>query len=508
MSVPQRVRETLEQLGPTYVKIGQIMAGRADVLPPAFLDELARLWDQAPPEPAGDIVAVVEGELGKPLTEAFPEFDLVPVAAASLAQVHRARLPDGQEVAVKVQRPHIREQMRADLDILRDQARFLEGRLAMARERRLVELVDEVSFSLLSELDFSLEGRNAQRLRENLRRLPFALVPRVHPEVTTGRLLVTDYLDGIKLTDQAGLAAAGYDLPAVARLGVEMYVQMIFEDGFYHADPHQGNIIVVGEQVALVDFGTVGYLTPELREDLAAMLLAFVQQDPHRMATVMMGMGAVQEYDRLDGLEQALRRLLLRFHGVELRNLALGDILTDVFETARQFNIRIPSELATLAKTLIILDGLARRLDPSFALVDSIRPHVERLARERYRPTQLAREALDLAEQTRHLLRTLPHRGEILLERLERGQMVFGLDIRRLGELSRRLNEVGNRLSFAVVVAGLLLASSIMLSAGPDVAILSVPLLNLRVPIGMLTFLAAGVFGFWLLISIVRSGRP
>ncbi|MGI6206590.1 MAG: ABC1 kinase family protein [Anaerolineae bacterium] len=507
MTIPERVRRTLEDLGPTYIKIGQILAGRADVLPPDYSDELSRLWDQAPPEPPSTVVRTIEEELGAPLGQIFAEFELEPVAAASLAQVHRARLPDGQVVAVKVQRPGVQEVVQADLDILRDQATFLEGRLAVARERHLSELVEEISYALRSELDFALEGRNADRLRQNLSRLGFAHIPKVYHELSTHRLLVSEFIEGIPLSDPEALRAAGYDLRAIAALGTRMYMQMIFEDGFYHADPHPGNVLISGERIALVDFGTVGYLTPEMRESLGAMLMAFVEQDPQRMATVMLRMGAMQEYGRVEALVQALRRLLLRFHGIELREVSLGELLTEIFGTAREYRVLVPSELALLAKTLILLEAVARQLHPGFELVSEVQPHLERLARQRFHPTTLAREGLDFAEQARHLVQSLPLRSDLLLERVERGRLVFGVDIQRMEQLTRRINDVGNRLSFAIVVAALVLGSSVLLAAGPEAAIWRIPIVNARVPIGALTFLAAGFFGFWLLITMFRSRR-
>lgn len=507
MPLPERMRHTLEELGPTYIKIGQLLAGRADILPPEYLRELARLWDHAPPEPADTIVAIVERELGQPLERVFSEFDRHPIAAASLAQVHRARLLDGREVAVKVQRPGIKELIQADLDILRDQAWFLEGRLAFARERRLAALVEEISYALLNELDFTLEGRNAERLRRNLAKLSFAHVPRVYNELTTGHLLVTEYVHGIRLTNGEALEQSGYDRRVVATLGVRMYFQMIFEDGFYHADPHQGNILVDDDHVSLVDFGTVGYLTPEMREDLGALLTGFVSEDPQRMAMVMLRMGAMHEYARVEALEQGLRRLLLRFHGLEMRDLSVGEAITDVFTIAHEHRVDIPPELTLLAKTLILLDGVARQLSPDFVIVEELRPYLVALTGKRLDPKQVAREALDFAEQARYLVQTLPVRADVLLDRLERGKLVVGFDLLRLEEVSRRINDVGNRLSFAAVVAALLLSSAVLLSAGPDAAIWQVPLLNVGVPIGAITFLAAGFFGFWLLVSIVRSHR-
>jgi ubiquinone biosynthesis protein len=505
LSIPQRIRQTLQELGPTYVKIGQILSGRADILPPAYLEELAKLLDQAPPEPFAAIEAVLRSELGGPPAQFFRSFEPEPVAAASLAQVHRAVLLDGTPVAVKVQRPGVAAVVEADLDLLRDQVRFLERRFALARERRAGELVEELAFALLSELDFRQEARNASRLRRELAEVPFALVPRVHEGLCTSRVLVTDFVEGIKLTDKEALLAAGYDLRTVVERGVELYVQMIFRIGLFHADPHRGNILVAGDRIALVDFGTVGYLTPSTRQHLAQMLLHFVRQDPEGIARVLLEMGAVTEYGRIAALSQALRRLLLRFHGLALREVSLGEVFTEVFGTAREHNVRIPPDLALLAKTLIILDGVARQLDPEFVLVEKVRPYVESLARERLRLRELALEAATFAEQARHLAQDLPLRGELLLGQLERGELGITISIRQLLELRRSLVEVGNRLSFAVVVAGLVMGSAIMLSAGQAAAVWQLPITGTRIPVGAITFLAAGLFGFWWLVSVVRS---
>ncbi|MGQ9553172.1 MAG: ABC1 kinase family protein [Anaerolineae bacterium] len=503
MSVPVRVRRTLEELGPTFIKIGQMLAGRADVLPLAYQQEFSKLLNEAPPEDTDAIIAIVEGELGGSVDKLFAEFERQPLAAASLAQVHRARLHDGGLVAVKVQRPHIRETVQADLDLLRDQARFLEKRSALARERRLVELVDELAFGLLNELDFTFEARNAGQLRRNLRHLPFVLIPRVHSQLSTNRVLVTDYIEGIKLTDRERLLARGYDLKEIANLGVEMYVQMVFRDGFFHADPHPGNIWMVGEQIALVDFGTVGYLTAELREHLSDLLLAFMQQSPQQLATALVQMGSVRDYRDIAGLEQSLRRILLRYYGAQLSDITIGDVLTEVFSAALHHHVHIPADLALLAKTLVLLDGLARQLQPQFVLAEALRPHVQEMVRRHYSPRQVASETLEVAEQTRHLIRTLPRRAETLLELLERGDLKLGLDIQRLSDVIRRLNEMANRLSFAIVVAALLLGSSIILSAGAAAATWHV--LGVAIPIGALSFVGAGFFGFWLLIAIIRS---
>ena len=507
LTLPERVRKTIEELGPTFIKIGQMLAGRADVLPAAYLTELGKLLNQAPPEPTDAIVAIVESELGGAVETLFAEFDREPDAAASLAQVHRARLHSGEVVAVKVQRPGIRATVRSDLDILRQQAKFLERRSAFARQRRLVSVIDELTYALSNELDFALEARNAEQLRRNLHHLPFVLVPEVHLELTTSRVLVSGYIQGIQLTDTERLRAEGYDLRAIARQVLEMYVQMIFRDGFFHADPHAGNIWVVGEEIALLDFGMVGYLTAELRENLSDLVAAFLQRNSRRLTDVLVRMGSVSERRSAEGLEAALRRLIVRYYGMQLGDISVGDILVEVFSTAQQFEVEIPADLALMARTLIILNSAGLQLDPGFVMVEALRPHVRQLLLERYAPERLATEALDLADQSRRLLLTLPRRAEKLLDELERGELRLSVESHSLRDVSRRLTQAANRLASAIVVAALLLSSAVLLAAGAEAAVWRLPFLGLRLPIGALTFVAAGLFGFGLLISLLRSRK-
>ena len=459
---PERLRLALEELGPTFVKMGQMLAGRADVLPPRYLEELALLLDEAPPEPASAIIAVIESELGRPIDELFAEFDRQPIAAASLAQVHRATLPSGRAVAVKVLRPGIRQMVSADLDLVRKLAAFLERHWATARRRELGELVREASLGVMNELDLNLEARNAALLRHNLAGLEFVLIPEVHLEYSTASVFVNDFVDGVRLTDTARLQAESYDLKAIAGKITEAWARMILEDGFFHTDPHTGNILVSGEQIALLDYGQVSYLTHELREGLSDLLISFARQDTRHLAQAVVDMGTVRDYGIIDDLERSLRHVLLRYYGMPLQHIRVGDMLRDVFQTATRYDIRTPSDLTLLAKTLVILDGVTRRLDPQFDMAEALRPGLERLVQRRYGPAALATEAMELVEQARHLLRTAPRNVGAVLDTLGRGDFHIGLEVRRLEAISGKLNEAADHLAVAVVAASALLSLALI----------------------------------------------
>jgi len=257
LNVPQRIRRTLEELGPTFIKLGQLLSGRGDLLPPEYVHELVKLLDAAPPVPADQIRQVMEKELGAPVERLFATFQDEPIASASIGQVHRASLPGGEQVVVKVQRPGVENVIKADLGILLHQARFLENRSELLREYRLVEIVEELARTLCDELDYTIEGRNAERFRYNLRHDERLIIPRIYWPLTSRRVITMEDVGGIKLTELERLRAEGYDLAAVAAIGVEVYLEQVFVDGFFHADPHPANIMVVEDKIALVDFGMV-----------------------------------------------------------------------------------------------------------------------------------------------------------------------------------------------------------------------------------------------------------
>ncbi len=502
-SVPERLRRTLEELGATYVKVGQFLSGRADLLPPAYIEELIKLLDSAPPVPFEDVRKLVERELGAAIPDLFLNFEELPIASASIGQVHRAILFDGRAVVVKVQRPDIEEQVDADLDLLLRQARFLERRSETMRDQNLVAIVEELARSVREELNYQLEGRNAERLRSNFRDQADYLFPEVYWSLTSRRVITLEYLEGVQFNEVDRLCQAGYDLPSVAQAAVEGYLQQIFVDGFYQADPHPANLLVVGQRIGFLDFGNVGHLTHSQKQLLGDLFLQILDEDTEGVARTVVRMGASRGRPSLDDMERDLQRLLVRYWGLALENLPVGEMLAEIFKTARQYKVYLPGDLALLARTIITMEGTARLLDPAFVLVDVVRPFAVQLVRRQFLPIVAGRRALRAARQATDLIGSFPRRVDDLWDQLEAGELTFGVDLRRLELILHRVNSMINRIAFSVLVAALIIGSSLILLGGKESW--QLPFLGFELPVAQIVFLGAILAGGWFLLWLIRS---
>jgi len=503
LTVPERLRRTLEELGGTYVKLGQLLSGRVDLLPSAYIEELSKLLDTAPPVSSDEIREVIEDELGAEVQELFASFEDIPIASASIGQVHRATLFDGQQVVVKVRRPGIEAVIEADLDLLLRQARFLEHRSATMRDYNLVAISEELARSLREELDYQIEGRNAERVRTNLQRDPRFLIPQVFWSYTTRRVITLEYLEGIQLNRIAQLREAGYDLTSIAQLAVEAYLQQIFVDGFYQADPHPANLIVIDGKIAIVDFGNTGYLTPRQKELLGDMFLQIIDEDAGGVARTVIKMGATRGRPSLEEMERDLQRLLIRYWGVSLEEISLGEMLGEIFTVAFRHKVYLPGDLALLGRTILTMEGTGRALDPEFVWVEAVRPFALRLVRDRLSPIVAGRRAWRSIRQAADLAQSFPRRLDDLWDQLEEGQITLGVDVRRLEETVQKLNSMVNRVAFSVVVAALIIGSALILHGGKERW--DLPILGVGIPVAQIAFLGAVAAGAWLLISMIRS---
>ena len=374
-----RLRLALEELGPTFIKLGQIASTRPEILPPSVLNELANLHDNVPPDPWETVLPLIEAELGRPLAEVFAAFDPTPMASASLAQVYPALLPDGTHVVVKAQRPDVERLIDVDLQILGDIAHLMRERLPGFVPFDAVEMADEFATALREELDYRREGRNADRFRENFAGADFVRVPRVYWEYTTRRLMVQERLRGIKIDDLDALDAAGLDRHRIALHASRLIVQEVLEDGFFHADPHPGNMLILADEViGLIDFGTVGFLDERDKANLIRLYIAIIQFDAPSAVSQLIRMGiADPTVDEL-GLERDLRRLLRRYKGLPLKDISATELLAEIQPIIYEYRLHVPSDYWLLIKTLVVLEGVGKRVAPEFDVFEVFGPYVQR----------------------------------------------------------------------------------------------------------------------------------
>ena len=374
-----RLRQALEALGPIFVKFGQVLSTRRDLLPPDIADELARLQDRVPPFFADQVISILTRVYGRPVEDVFREFDRNPVASASVAQVHLARLPDGTEVAVKVLRPGIARVIAGDLALLHAGATLIEWLWADGRRLRPHEVVDEFAKHLEVELDLLREASNASQLRRNFDGSPLLLVPRVHWDYCSSEVMVMERMRGTPVSHVDALRAQGVDIPRLARAGVEIFFTQVFRDGFFHADMHPGNILVTAEgQYVALDFGIMGTLTEIDKDYLAQNFLAFFRRDYRRVAEAHIESGWAPRDTRVDDFEAAIRAVCEPIFAKPLKEISFGRVLLRLFQTSRRFNIQIQPQLVLLQKTLLNIEGLGRELDPDLDLWSTAKPYLER----------------------------------------------------------------------------------------------------------------------------------
>jgi len=499
----EHFRLALEELGPTFVKLGQVLSTRPDLLPPEFIAELSKLQDRVPPFPFPLARAQVEASLGKPLEEVFAEFAEEPLAAASLGQVHAARLRDGTEVVVKVQRPDIEEVISVDLDILYDVAQLAEERTRVGELYPLREMAEDFAATLRAEMDYRREGRNADRFRENFRGVETVYIPRVYWEHTTGRVLTLERLRGIRIDDLEGMREAGIDPRRVALHSTQLVLKEVFEDGFFHADPHAGNFFVLpGEVIGAMDFGMVGRLDRETKESLLRLFIAAVQFDVAAIVQELDRMGVIGPGVDRAWLRRDLTRVLDRFYGLPLAEMRVQPVMESVLPVAFRHRLRLPGNLWLLGKSLVMMEGLGQKLYPDMDVFAVARPYVQASLRQMASPSAMARRAAGWAQDWASLLASVPEKVPQLLDQAQRGEMELGVRIQGLEDALARLDRLVHRLGTAILIAAFILGLAWLIppfypGAWKEWGVL-VPLSG---------FLFASFLGLWWAWVYWRSGR-
>lgn len=458
-TLAEHVRVAIEELGPTFIKLGQVLSTRPDLIPPTLLAELNKLQDEVPPAPWPEIHRVLEEAYGGPPERVFAEFDPIPIGSASLAQVYAATLHDGTEVVVKVQRPGILHTIAIDLEILRDLAHLAQERTPLGEIHNLEEIAEEFAFTLRAELDYIREGRNAERLRRNMAPLGVVYVPRVFWEYTTDRVLVLERIHGVKIDDVEGLLAAGLDPHQVILNAAEMIVQQALVDGFFHADPHPGNFFVLeGNILGMMDFGIVGYLSDRVREDLIRLFVVSVLMDSEGIVEQLLRMSVIRRSVDRPRLRRDIERILVRYYGLPLKYIRAREVINDLLPIVYRHHISLPTDLWLLGKTLMMWEGLTYKLYPEFDFFAVADPYVRRFLREARAPRALARRASTLLNQWASLVVETPRHLRPLLMQLEQGQWEMRsrqeADPRYLAHLDRMINRVTITLLLAALIIG------------------------------------------------------
>lgn len=464
-TTPERLRSALEDLGTTFIKLGQILSTRADLLPHDYLTELTKLQDAAPPVPFAAIQETLLAELGQPIENAFADFDPEPLASASIGQAHAATLPDGTEVVVKIRRPGVVEQVNEDLEILKELAATASRHWEFADRYDLAGLVEEFSQTLRNELDYIREGHNAERFAANFASDPSIHIPRVFWETTTSRVLTLERIRGIKINDLAGLDTQGTDRRWLANYATNVVLKMVCEDGFFHADPHPGNFFIEPSgPIGLIDFGMVGVLDERTQERLADLLIAINHQNADRLVDVLLDLGVTRK--RIDRalLRRDVEHLLGTYWNLPLSELKVTALLNDVFAVMRQHHLHLPSNLALLLKTLVMIEGLGLNLDPDFHFATALEPYTERLVLREYSPLRwirgLGRAGLDFAR----LGREMPQQLRRIVSAAEDGNFQIGMHPEGFDPIINRIEKISNRIVLGVIAAAFINGLAVLVS--------------------------------------------
>lgn len=457
LSREARIRLTLTELGPTFIKLGQLLSTRPDVVGRDLADELTQLQTATPADPPETVRKMVETELGEPLDDLFGEFDLLPIASASIGQVHRARLKTGERVVVKVQHVGIESKVNEDLEVLAGLAQLAE-QFPEFKPYRPTANVAEMGRTLRRELDFGREERNLHQFAELFRDDPTVSIPKAYTELSTSQVLTMDLIDGIPLSQPGLLAAAGVDREEVARRGANLYMQMIFTHGFFHADPHPGNIVLLpGNVIGLLDFGMVGRIDERLREHIEDMLMAIVQHDVPLLVRIIKQIGKPPPQLDETGLANDTADFVGHYATQSLEHFPVGAALTDMMEIMRRYGIMLPTSVAMLIKTLVTLEGTAKLLSPRFSLMEVMQPYHRGMMLRRLSPARQAKKLRRLYLEVEQLVEILPQRVVQILEQVQDGKFDVHLDHRGLGPSV-------NRLVLGMLASALFVGSSFLLS--------------------------------------------
>jgi len=498
---PERVCKVLEELGPTFVKLGQMLATRVDMFAPEWITAFEKLQDQVPAVEYEELLPQLIEDLGAEPSEIFDEIGHTPIAAASIAQVHRAKLKTGEDVVLKIRRPNIEPTVEADLRLLRRIAEIAENSTPELKRFKPTEVTRQFALSLKRELDLEGECRHAERIAENLAKNKDVIIPAVHWQWTTMRLNVQDYIKGVRASDIREIDKAGLDKVRIANVGAEAVMQMVLADGFFHADPHLGNIICLPEnRLALIDFGMVGRLSDSRRDQIVKLLFALVKKNTRSVVEILLDWVPEQDVDE-ETLFMEIDAFLDHYHGRTLKQLHFAALLIDLTAILREHELVLPSDLALLFKTLISLDGVGRKLDPDFNIVEIASPFIVQLMNQKYRPDVVIKKGIDQSTELFQVLTSLPGDVKDLLQSVKRKGIKVNVDVKRLDHFGHQMDRAASRVTIGLIVAALIVGTAIVSSIENQPTVWGLPAW------GFFGFIAAALWGVVLLVSIWRGNK-
>jgi ubiquinone biosynthesis protein len=500
----QRMRMALEELGPTFVKLGQVMATRVDLFPPRWIAEFEKLHAEVAPVPFEALLPELTRSLGRSPFEVFRDIDTRAYGAASIAQVHRAKLQHGTPVVLKVRRPGVLETIEADLRLQRRVSELIESEIPEARRYHPGEIAAQFARSLEREADFGTETRNIERFAKNFAGDPHIVIPRIYPEWTSDVLLVQEHVEGIPATAPEAVVAAGLDRKVLAARGVDAFLKMILIDGFFHADPHPGNVFYVpGNRIVIIDFGMVGRLSPQRRTQVIDLLGGLARMAEEPMLEVLLDWAGDAYVDELK-LAADVNELVFDYEGVPLKDIRVGNVIRQFAGIVREHSIVLPSDLSLMFKALITLEGLGRQYDPDFHIINHLTPLVKSALAERYQPGELVRRSRNAVSEFLNVVVGVPRDLARFLREARRGKTRIDLDLKRLDSFGRQLDRTLDRVTVGIMTASLVIGSAIVLTVREGPEFLGIPVLP---AIGLLGYVLAFLNSLWIVYGIWRSGR-
>ena len=469
-SVAERVRLMLEELGPTYVKLGQLLSSRSGFLPISWTSELSKLQDAVPPFPFEDVQCTIEEDFNKPLDELFFEFDPCPMAAASIGQAHHATLLTLEPVVVKVRRPDVIKKVEADLDIIREVARLVEARTKWGKMFGAVAIVEELGRTLHEEMDYTNEAANADRLRRNMAGMPEVNVPYIYHDLVSNRVLTMERIEGVKIDNLEAMDQAGVNRQHLAKVFIQSIFKQSLVDGFFHADPHPANLLINLEDHSLnyIDLGMTGSLLPEQREQLSDIVNAIIERDSRETVRLLLTIAPPYETINKIAFQREVDRIVNRYLDASLEQINFAPLLQEILGIIAKHGVRLPSELSMAVKSLMLAESVGRTLDPGLEIIEIARTIYEQVVRERLDPRNLTGQLIRTLREFMRMFRSLPRASESLLEQVENGKIQFGVDLLDFPEQLSHLTNITNRMTAGLIIAGMAIGSAIAMVAVQD----------------------------------------